>query len=320
MGSHEQTNWQYHLTDRIRNPEGTHSPQNQSLRLDRITSYTPPTDHSPSSSGILNGQQTFDHLGRWGTSWHVHESPQLLEPPVIPSQPENVQEVLIFDSSHTTQPPIVDNPNFVFSNPTELSTFLLEQTPYSQSFQEYSYYSQIPYDSSSSSWTNTIQESLTSQEIEPWLDKDPQNFLGQWDQQGPAEPSHERSQQTEPSRPDRTLQELKAIAQAYITADSHKNLPTDIKKDIKARPFTTTEVSAINLFFPSGRRSETKKLQDAVYAQSIERRKTIAAYNNSPAGTARSAKSKTKRTSAKAKRTNTLVFKVQDFGNSSQHK
>ena len=77
MGNHEQINWQHYLTDQTHHLEETHHPQNPSLRLDQITSYTSPTDHSLNSSGILNQQQIFARLGEWGTSWHLNESNQI---------------------------------------------------------------------------------------------------------------------------------------------------------------------------------------------------------------------------------------------------
>lgn len=354
MGSHEQSNWQQNLTDRTRHPEGTHRPPNQSLRWDQITSDISPTDHSPSSSDILNQRQIFEHLGQWGTSWYAHESSQPLETPAVPSQPESVQENpnsgQYSESSHINQnvfqSSIAIDYTLLSQYQVEQSLVSPEQTLSSPFPCDFSAHPQTSYDSSSIPQNSDLLavhfnhlDSISSDVLSSSSNIHVEQ--AQWIIPNDEQTIHHLQQQEDTFRPDRTLTELRVIAQAYIQAGGSKGLPPNVKADIKARPFTSTEVAIIGSLF-SGL-PNTKKLQDAVYAKSAARMTTLANYEKTSAGKERRKKGQTKYRKTPAgkealarsrkkrvpereeNRTDTQifkipgieVFKVQDFGTSS---
>jgi hypothetical protein len=94
------------------------------------------------------------------------------------------------------------------------------------------------------------------------------------------------SHHEQPSRPNRTQQELEDLAQAYINAGNHKSLSEDRRETITRHPFSKQELATIRTYFESAvnkgdiSMDEKRNLSRIVQRQSETGKATAKRYEN----------------------------------------
>ena len=285
---------------------------------------------------MLNQQQIFERLGAMSLSSYRPESAQLLDPPVVLSQPENVQAKGQWPDNELEE--CLAQGSFPWEaseqhNQADNERPLVHD---SQRFAQVEAQEHAP--------ANTTERENNVWESAQQFADGATNLDQNREQRSDSQSYHERS-----SRPDRTSQELQNIAQAYITAGNHKNLPDSVRMDINDRPFTKTELQQLKLYLKTAQegnqidkearqrlskiiqwQNEQKKQKSRKYNQSEKTKRQKEEYEKSDKGKlkrkeykrndAGMAKTMAKQTDAQIlKIPGVEVFEVQDFGSSSQN-